>query len=117
MAVFMLVGCAHHTPYPKNDVVLTYNRPFDYTYLGVLTAIESLTDWKLGYTEKNNGLIVLQNQKYWDFFDSDKREAVIQVRRVDAKRTSVQLAPESQRVVDGKLITDAIDKELGKFRV
>jgi len=115
LAALAAVNCAH-TPYPAVDTVYSYNRPYDFTYLAVLNAVEHLPDWKLSRTEKESGTITLHNTKYWDAFDADKREAIILVTRVDAKTTTVQFDPQSQKVVGGKDIMNEIDKGLKNFR-
>ncbi|HNV87266.1 MAG TPA: hypothetical protein PKL97_09950 [Candidatus Omnitrophota bacterium] len=116
--IFGIFGCAHksYLPYPKVDTVLVVNRPFDFTYLEVLKALDELHDWELSNTEKSAGVIVLNNQKYWDTFDADKLQAVLVIKSIDRTTTSVSLAPESQTVIDGKDVMNAMEKALSKYK-
>ena len=65
--------------------------PYDFTYLEILKAIEEIPDWELSNTEKSAGIIVLNNHEYWDAFDADKRQAVLEIKSVDKDRKSTRL--------------------------
>ncbi|MBI4550121.1 MAG: hypothetical protein HY714_04270 [Candidatus Omnitrophica bacterium] len=114
-AIFLAAGCVH-SPLVKNDEVLIFNRAFDYTYDGVLRAIDTAAPWGLSHTDKQNGVIVAFNQDYWDTLDADKRTAVIQIKTIARKETSVQLAPESQHVIGGADLLKAIKVQLGEVK-
>lgn len=111
----MLAGCVHQ-PMVKQDEVLIYNRAYDYTYDGVLRALNNAEPWQLATTDKAQGQIVAYNQEYWDSLDADKRTAVILVKRIDRKKTSVELAPESQNVIGVGDILKSIDQVLGAYK-
>ncbi len=111
----MLTACIHQ-PLVKHEEVLIYNRAYDYTYEGVLRALDNADPWQLGHTDKPRGMIVAYNTKYWDSLDADKRTAVILVKRVDRRKTSVELSPESQNVIGVADILKSIDQVLGTYK-
>jgi hypothetical protein len=115
LSLAMLAGCVH-SPLVKNDEVLIFNRAFDYTYDGVLRALDNAYPWGLSSTDKQNGIVVAYNQEYWDTLDADKRSAVIEIKTVGKKETSVQLAPESQNVIGGGDLLQAIKRQLGETK-
>jgi hypothetical protein len=106
-------GCALNKPelLPANDQVLIYPLPFDLAYLRVLEALESVDGWELQETEKEKGLITIRNLDFKSMDDADRRIARFVLKRLSRDKTSVQLAPESQRVIG----TDAKIKAIGRY--
>lgn len=111
----MLTACIHQ-PLVKHEEVLIYNRAYDYTYDGVLRALDNAYPWQVSNTNKEAGTITAYNQKYWDSLDADKRTAVILVKRIDRRKTSVELSPESQNVIGVADILKSIDQVLGTYK-
>ena len=113
--LFLLGGCAHSSLLPVHDEVLVFPLPYDLTFLRTLDAADTHPDWEPNWTDKEKGVIHLQNTRYSSFADADKRSMVLLVRREDAGESSVRLAPESQAVVGGgevlKLIEAALSEE------
>jgi len=116
LLVAMILGGCVHQPLVKYDEVLIYNRPFDFTYEGVLRVLDNVYPWGLSHTDKEQGVIIALNQKYWDSLDADKRTCMILVKRIGRRKTSVSLAPESQSVIGAGDILKAIDKTLGAYK-
>ncbi len=112
--VVLIVGCVHQPLGVKHKEVLIYDQAFDYTYDGVIKALNSAYPWQLSTTDKSRGTIEAFNQKYWDTLDADKRTATILVKRISRKQTSVELALESQTVVGVGDLLKAIDSVLGR---
>lgn len=86
---------------PKHDETLVYPLAFDLTYLRTMEALESAPDWELASTNKEKGLIKINNTNFSSFDDADKREATFVIKRVNRSETSIALAPESQQVLGG----------------
>lgn len=105
----MGAGCASTKDYPKYDQVLVYDRPYDYTYLKTLEALNTLPGWVLDETDKNVGLIVMRNVQYGHLFDRDKWVARFTVKSLGRKKTSVELAPTSQKLTQGGDLLKRID--------
>ena len=103
-------GCSSLKDYPRYDQVLVYDRPFDYTYLKTLEALNTFPDWVLEETDKNKGLIVIRNTQYGHLFDRDKWVARFNIRRLDKRKTSVSLDPSSQRLEKGGELLNRIDE-------
>jgi len=111
--LFALSSCAaKDIVYPTNDEVLTYQLPFDLTFLRTFEAVEQLNDWMPEDTEKEKGLLNIRNVNYSRFADSDKRQITILVERVDRATTVVRLAPESIHVIGGEQVLEIIKKHL-----
>jgi uncharacterized lipoprotein len=102
-AVIASAGCASQKEkiLPVHDEVLIYPLPYDVTYLRTIEALESVDDWEMEETEKEKGTIRVRNINFSSFDDADKRIANFLVKRVGRNKTSVELAPESQRIVGG----------------
>ena len=96
--------------FPKYDQVLVYDRPYDYTYLRTLEALNTFPGWVLEETDKVKGLIVLRNTQYGNLFDRDKWIARFRVKSLGRKKTSVELEPSSQQLTDGGKLLDRIDQ-------
>ena len=101
---------------PAHDEVLIYSLPFDLVYLRTLEALELDPDWDLEETEKEKGTIRVRNVNFTQFADQDKRTAVFLVKRISRGKTSVELAPESQRVLGTdrllQLVSQHVSREL-----
>ncbi|MFA6599851.1 MAG: hypothetical protein WC352_08330 [Candidatus Omnitrophota bacterium] len=107
-------GCASRQVVPVHDQVLTYDLAMDLTYLRAIEAIEQVPDWVPDMTDKEKGQMRARNTNYSRFDDSDQRVVMIQLTRIDRNKTSVRLAPESQRVVGGDILLAAIDRSLSQ---
>ena len=94
---------------PRYDQVLTYNRPYDYTYMKTLEALDTFPNWILEEMEKETGLIVLRNTQYSHLFDRDKEMARFRVRKVGRNRTSIALEPDSYHLREGGEFLNRID--------
>ena len=113
--VGILTACVHQ-PLIKHDEVLIYNRAYDYVYDAVLRALDNADPWQLGTTDKGRGMIAAYNTRYWDSLDADKRTALILIKAVDRKRTSVELSPESQRVIGVGRVLKKIKRILEPYK-
>ncbi|OGW77212.1 MAG: hypothetical protein A3J52_00795 [Omnitrophica bacterium RIFCSPHIGHO2_02_FULL_49_9] len=112
-----LTSCiSFRTDYPRYDQVLTYDRPYDYTYLKALEALNTFPEWTLELTDKDEGLLILRNREYGHLFDRDKQVARIRVRRVSTHQTSVALDPDSQRIPKGGEFLKRINEFLSAAR-
>ena len=111
-------GCAafkrdilhHEQDVVVHDRVLVYDRPYDYTFLKTIEALNTFPEWVLEETDKNKGLIVLRNTQYGHLFDRDKWVARFTIKRLDKRKTSVSLEPSSQRLEKGGEFLDRIDE-------
>ena len=111
LAALAITGCASSMKdFPKYDQVLVYDRPYDYTYLRTLEALNTFPGWVLEETDKVKGLIVLRNTQYGNLFDRDKWIARFRVKSLGRKKTSVELEPSSQQLTDGGKLLDRIDQ-------
>ncbi|MBI4358635.1 MAG: hypothetical protein HY584_04980 [Candidatus Omnitrophica bacterium] len=111
LAALSISGCASSMKdYPKYDQVLVYERPYDYTYLRTLEALNTFPGWVLEETDKVKGLIVLRNTQYGNLFDRDKWVARFRVKSLGRKKTSVELEPVSQQLTEGGKLLDRIDQ-------
>ena len=103
---------------PLHDEVLRFNLPYDLTYLRAAEALQRVAGWELESTEKEKGIILVRNINYSSFDDADKRIATVLIKHIGARETSVQLAPESQRILGGGTLLENIsrimDQELNK---
>ena len=104
-----LSSCSSLKDFPAYDQVLIYDRPYDYTFLRTLEALNTFSDWTLEETDKNKGLIVLRNTQYGHFSDKDKWVARFTVKSLGRKQTSVALEPSSQRLEQGGELLKRID--------
>lgn len=108
-----LTGCATSKKVlPLHDEVLTYELPYDLTYLRTLDALNAQDGWQLEETDKEKGKIRIRNVQYTRMNDSDLRTLTFIVTRIDRKHTSVALAPESQRTLSGGDMLKAISAQL-----
>jgi hypothetical protein len=117
MAVFFLAagltGCAHKlNSLPVHDEVLTYDLPYDVTFLRVMESIGKVPDWVLESTDKEKGTLSARNLNFFRFDDSDKHAVTFEIKRLGRSKTSVQLVKESQQVPEGDKLMKAIDESL-----
>jgi uncharacterized lipoprotein len=103
-------GCAAIKEYPKYDQVLTYDKPFDFTFLRTLEALNTVAGWTLEETDKNKGVIVLRNVEYGSLFDRDKWLVRFNVVSLGRKKTSVSIDPSYQRNSMGGELLERIDQ-------
>lgn len=111
-----LAGCSGKSKslLPVHDEVLVYALPLDLTYLRTVEAVNAHPDWEVDYTDKEKGLIVLRNMRYSSFADADLRTAVLVLKRVGPRETSVQFDLKSQAVRGGDEILDLIKQYLSR---
>jgi hypothetical protein len=111
-----VIGCASRPQMenPLNDKVLVYDLPYDLTYLRTMEALEKVKDWDLQETEKEKGFIRVCNRNFSRFDDADKRLVTVEVKRISRNQTSVSLAPQSQRVIEGDKLLDKIQEYLDR---
>ena len=111
-------GCAASNKVipPLNDQSLIYDLPYDLVYLKTIEAAENVQGWEMEETEKEKGVIRISNSNTLEFSDADKREITLIVKRLSRGKTSVQIAPESQRVIGGDVvlqrISDFVSREI-----
>ena len=116
LTLVLFSGCSlfnflqYEKNYPKYDTVLTYDRPFDVTFLRTLEAVNTVPGWVLEETDKEKGLIVLHNRQYSHIFDKDKGVARILVKRISRKQTSVELDKPTQLLQEGGKFLESIDQ-------
>jgi len=108
--IFLVSGCAAAKEYPKFDQVLVYDKPYDFTYLKTLEALNTFTGWTLEETDKNKGIIILRNTEYGNLFDRDKWVVRFNVISLGRKKTSVSIDPDSQRNAMGGELLSRVDK-------
>jgi hypothetical protein len=100
----------HEQEVVVHNRVLVYDRPYDYTFLKTIEALNTFPEWVLEETDKNKGLIVIRNTQYGHLFDRDKWVARFSIRRLDKRKTAVSLEPDSQRLEKGGELLDRIDE-------
>lgn len=108
--LIFISGCAASKEYPKFDQVLVYDKPYDYTFLRTLEALNTFSGWTLEETDKNKGVIVLRNTEYGNIFDRDKWVVRFNVVSLGRKKTSVAIDPESQRNAQGGELLKRVDE-------
>ena len=117
LVVRLFNSCSSLRDFPAYDQVLIYDRPYDYTYLKTMEALNTFPNWVLEETDKNKGLIVLRNVNYGHITDRDKWEARFIVKSLGRKQTSVALEPTSQRLVQGGELLKRIDQVMAMSTV
>lgn len=98
------------TGHPQYNQVLVYDKPYDYTFLRTLEALNTFSGWTLEETDKNKGLIILRNVEYGNLFDHDKWVVRFNVVSLARKKTSVALDPSSQGNAKGGDLLKRIDE-------
>lgn len=112
-------GCASKKQpiLPVHDEVLVYKLPYDLTYLRTLDALQTVKDWDLELTDKENGIIRVRNISYSGFNDSEKRVAEFKITRIAGGQSSVEIVKEYQQVLGGGELMKAISRELSQEAV
>lgn len=110
-----LTGCAsfRDEAVPAHTEVLIYDLPYDLTYLKTIESVESVDGWELDETEKARGVIRARNTEFSNLADKDKSTATFLVKRINRSQTSIELAPESQRVLGGATLMKRISEYVG----
>ncbi len=110
-----VLGCASAEKWgPLHDEVLRYPIAYDLAYLRTTEALQNVDGWELEETEKEAGMIKVRNINYTRLDDSDKKTAVFYVKRITRRETSVELAPESQRIIGAGQLMERIGQYLSK---
>jgi len=111
LVLVLAVGCASmgKKDDPKWDKVLVYDRPYDFTYLRTLEALNSFPDWLLETTDKEKGYIIIRNTEYAHLYDRDKTVVRVNIKRLEQRKTSVSFDPTTQQFEKGGVILDRID--------
>ena len=117
MVLSLFNSCSSLKDFPAYDQVLIYDRPYDYTFLKTIEALNTFPDWTLEETDKNKGLIVLRSVNYGHITDRDKWEARFIVKSLGRKQTSVALEPVSQRLAQGGELLKRIDRVMAMSAV
>lgn len=115
-ACLATLGCSRRpwTPLPTHDQVLIYDRPYDYTFLRVMQAVQNTPGWDIYETDQMMGLVRAISRDYDDPFNSDKRIGTFFVRRLGRRKTSVAFAPWSRQVIGGDALLKAIDSHMSR---
>ena len=115
IGAMIMSGCAKDKKtIPPYDEVLIYPVAYDLTYLRATEAIQNVPGWELETTEKEKGLIRVRNINFTSLDDADQRVIDIWLKPLAAKETSVQLAPESQRVEGGDTLMKSVSEYMKK---
>ena len=110
-AGILIGGCSiSQKVLPAHDEVLRYPLPYDLTYLRAAEAVEKIPGWEIESTEKEKGVIVARNINYSSLADSDKSSITFWVKRVNAKETTVEIAPDSQHALGGDELLKNINR-------
>jgi len=99
---------------PANDRVLVYDLPYDLTYLRTMETLDGHGNWQLADTDKEQGTLSVRDTNYSRLDDSDCRVIKFLVKHVGRNRTSVSIDPDSQKVIGGDKLLDAIGGALGR---
>lgn len=99
---------------PVHDEKLIYQLPFDLVYLRTIEAMEKTNDWEMEITEKEKGTIQVRNTAFSQLSDADQRVVTVIVSRISRNETSVQLAPDSQKVIGGDRLLEQISQYLSQ---
>ena len=92
-----------------HDELFTYDVSYDRAYLRVIEAAELVPAWILSGTDQRAGTITLRSTGF-----SNDAEVTVIIKRISKEQTSIELAPDSQRVKGVEDILKAIDKLLLK---
>jgi hypothetical protein len=90
-------GCTATYDKPVYDQEVVFEQPYDFTFLRVIEALNTMNGWILEETDKEAGLMVVRNREYGHIFDRDKGVVTFLVKRLSRTKTSIMVAPESQR--------------------
>jgi len=106
LLLVVLCGCrTFETDLVIHDELFTYDMPYDVTYLRVLDAIDRNNDWVVDQTDKANGKIRVRPENY-----RRNDNATLLVGRLERRKTSVELAPQSQQIRGIEGLLKDIDK-------
>lgn len=108
--LILIVGCSTPKDFPVYDQVLTYDRPYDYTFLKVLEALNTFPEWTLEETDKVKGIIIVRNTQFGHLFDRDKWAVRFNVKSLARKQTSISIDPGSQHNAKGGELLKRIDE-------
>ena len=115
--IILISGCAQTDDFPVYDQVLVYDKPYDYTYLRVLEAMESFPEWVLEETEKSEGIVIVRNTQYGHIFDRDKWTVRLNIKSLGRKQTSVSIDPSTQKNEKGGELLNRIDELMHQSNV
>ncbi len=108
-------GCTlHEKVLPAHTEVLIFDLSYDLVYLRTLEALDYPPDWQLYETEKEKGIIKVHNVAYQKFPDPDQRIVTVLVKRMDRSKTSVELAPQSQRILGAGNLMKRVSEYVGR---
>lgn len=97
---FSVLGCAVRdqviTPYEET---LYYELAYDLAYLRTLEAVQEVDGWQLDVTDKERGIIRVQNTQFGRLDDADNRRVELVLKREGSRLTSLSVSPETQHVV------------------
>lgn len=100
-------GCQTLEEQIVHDELFTYEMPFDKVYLNVLEVVNRSAMWRLHGTDKHVGLIMARKK---DFMHDTI--VTIVIKRIAKRKTSVELAPDSQTVLGVETLLKEIDQSL-----
>ncbi len=110
-----LVGCAaENAILPLHDEVLRVPASYDVAYLRTLETLERVEGWELESTEKEKGILVARNINFSSLADADKRSATFWIKSLGPRETSIQLAPQSQRILGGNKLLQRISQSFSE---
>ncbi len=95
-----------------HDQVLIYALPYDLVYLKTMDALQDHDDWEIEITEKESGVIRVYNTAYGKPNDADERTITFLVKRISRGETSIQIAPDDQRIPGGDSLLKLIAQRL-----
>ena len=107
------VGCAGAEERLSYDKVHVYERPFDFTFLKTIQAVNNFENWILEETDKEKGILVFRNIEYGHLFDRDKQVARFVISRVGSDKTSVMLDPTTRKFEEAPEMFERIDSFVG----
>ena len=105
IVISTVCGCRTFDETVIHDELFTYDAAYDVAYLKVLDAVNNTPGWRLVGTDKEAGKIIA----FSEAFTRDDRVTIL-VKRINRKKTSVELAPTSQSIRGAEEILKEIDK-------
>ena len=103
----VLCGCRIYDEGVIHDELFTYDLAYDKAYLKVLEAVDTSSEWDLISTDERKGVIIVQPSNYM----RDDRVTIL-LTRVERRKTSVELAPDSQHIKGVEELLKTIDQHL-----
>jgi len=101
----VLCGCRVYDESVIHDELFTYDTAFDKAFLLVLEAVDESTTWDLVSTDERKGVIFVEPSNYM----RDDRVRIL-LTRVARRKTSVELAPDSQQIKGVDILLKEIDQ-------